>query len=177
MKFVPAIEYFDSADPKPFLAKENGYSDWPDVRILKPEEYPAYHESIRLGVTYRSWVLNSPVYLQWCRKQAEEQGVKFMRANLASLDEAIFIFDGHSQRSDAGNIRAVINATGRGINDADSFPSRGQFTIMSNQCDKTVSHYLSDGSSTVIILRPLGGGTVIGGTKEPNTLVYLYQGI
>ena len=166
VKFVPAIE--DSADPKSFLAKENGYINRPDVRILKPEEYPTHHESIRLRVTYSSWVLNSPVYLQWCRKQAEEQGVKFVRANLASMDETIFIFDGHSQRSDAGNIRADINATRRGLNVPDSFPSRGQFTIMSNQCDKTVSHYLSDGSSTVIILRPLGGGAVIGGTKEPN---------
>lgn len=168
VKFVPAIEFFDSADPKSFLAKENGYIDWPDFRILKPEEYPAHHESVRLGVTYRSWVLNSPVYLQWCRKQAEEQGVKFVRANLVSMDEAISIFEGHSQGSDAGNIRAVINATGRGLNDPDSFPSRGQFIIVSNQCDKTVSHRWSDGSSTVIIPRPLGGGTVVGGTKEPN---------
>ncbi len=55
VEFVPAIEYFDSADPKSFLAKVNGYIDWPDFRILKPEEYPAHHVSIRLGVTYRSW--------------------------------------------------------------------------------------------------------------------------
>lgn len=168
VKIVPAIEYFDSADAKSFLAKENGYIDWPDFRILKSEEYPAHHDSIRLGVTYRSWVLNSPVYLQWCQKQAEEQGVQFVRANVASMDEAVSVFQQKVQRSDGSDIQAVINATGRGLNDPDSFPSRGQFIIVSNQCDKTISHHWADGSSTVIIPRPLGGGTVIGGTKEPN---------
>ncbi|RAO65505.1 uncharacterized protein BHQ10_001517 [Talaromyces amestolkiae] len=169
VKFVPAIEYFDSADADSFLAKENGYIDWPDFRILKSEEYPVHHEPINLGVTYRSWVLNSPVYLQWCHKQAKEQGAQFIRANVVSMEEAISIFQGQSQGSDADDIQAVINATGRGLNDPDSFPSRGQFIIVSNQCDKTISHHWADGSSTVIIPRPLGGGTVIGGTKEPNS--------
>jgi D-amino-acid oxidase len=168
VKIVPAIEYFDSADTNSFLAKENGYIDWPDFRILKSDEYPAHHEGIQLGVTYRSWVLNSPVYLQWCRKQAEEKGVEFVRANIRSLDEAVAIFQQKGQGNRESNIRAVINATGRGFNDPDSFPSRGQFIIVSNQCDKTISHHWADGSSTVIIPRPLGGGTVIGGTKEPN---------
>lgn len=171
VKIVPAIEYFDSADADSFLAKENGYIDWPDFRILKPEQYPEHHESIQLAVTYRSWVLNSPVYLQWCRKQAEKQGAQFIRANVASMEEAISIFQGQSQGSDTDDtcIQAVINATGRGLNDPASFPSRGQFIIVSNQYDKTVSHHWADGSSTVIIPRPLGGGTVIGGTKEPNS--------
>lgn len=168
VKIVPAIEYFDSTDAESFLAKENGYIDWPDFRILKSEDYPAHHKSIQLGVTYRSWVLNSPVYLQWCRKQAEEQGAKFVRANVASMEEAVSILECQSRGSDAVDILAVINATGRGLNDPDSFPSRGQFIIVSNQCDKTVSHHWADGSSTVIIPRPLGGGTVIGGTKEPS---------
>ncbi|KAF3384857.1 D-amino-acid oxidase [Penicillium rolfsii] len=168
VKIVPAIEYFDSADAESFLAKENGYIDWPDFRILKSEEYPPHHDSIRLGVTYRSWVLNSPVYLQWCQKQAEERGVQFVRASIASMDEAVFVFQQKFQESEGSDIRAVINATGRGLDDPDSFPSRGQFIIVSNQCDETISHHWADGSSTVIIPRPLGGGTVIGGTKEPN---------
>ncbi|OOQ84040.1 FAD dependent oxidoreductase superfamily [Penicillium brasilianum] len=168
VKIVPAIEYFDSAEADSFLAKENGYIDWPDFRILQSEEYPADHESIQLGVTYRSWVLNSPVYLQWCRKRAEEQGVGFVRATVASMDEAVSIFQQEKRGNEGSDIRAVINATGRGLNDPDSFPSRGQFIIVSNQCDKTISHHWADGSSTVVIPRPLGGGTVIGGTKEPN---------
>jgi D-amino-acid oxidase len=84
------------------------------------------------------------------------------------MDEAVSVFQEKIQESEKSDIRAVINATGRGFNDPDSFPSRGQFIIVSNQCDKTISHHWADGSSTVIIPRPLGGGTVIGGTKEPN---------
>jgi D-amino-acid oxidase len=174
VEIVPAIEYFDSADANSFLAKENGYIDWPDFRILKSEEYPADHGSIQLGVTYRSWVLNSPVYLQWCQKQAEEQGVGFVRATVASMDEAVSIFQQQKRGIEGSDIRAVINATGRGLNDPDAFPSRGQFIIVSNQCDKTISHHWADGSSTVIIPRPLGGGTVIGGTKEPHNWSVLF---
>lgn len=28
VEFIPAVEYFDSADPASFLSKENGYIDW-----------------------------------------------------------------------------------------------------------------------------------------------------
>ncbi|KAJ5160521.1 uncharacterized protein N7482_007525 [Penicillium canariense] len=168
VKIVPAIEYFDAAHADSFLATENGYVDWPDFRILESEEYPAHHESIQLGVTYRSWVLNSPVYLQWCQRQGEKQGVRFVRANVTSMEEAVSLFQDKHRQGGASNIRAVVNATGRGFDDPNSYPSRGQFIIVSNQCDNTISHHWADGSSTVIIPRPLGGGTVIGGTKEPN---------
>lgn len=60
VQFVPAIEYFDSAGPDSFLAKENGYIDW-RFRTLASHEYPIDHASIQLGVRYRAWVLNSPV--------------------------------------------------------------------------------------------------------------------
>ena len=61
VQFIPAIEYFDSADPDSFLAKENGYIDWSGFRTLEADEYPPGHASIQLGVSYRAWVLNSPV--------------------------------------------------------------------------------------------------------------------
>ncbi|KAJ5951352.1 D-amino-acid oxidase [Penicillium vulpinum] len=166
--FIPAVEYFDTADAASFLAEENGYTTWPDFRILDPTEYPSQYPSIQLGVTYRSWVLNSPVYLRWLQTRAEVQGARFIRANLTELGQAVSVYLENKSRDDSDNISAVIDASGRGFDDPDSFPSRGQFIIVSNHCGKTISHHWSDGSSTVIIPRPLGGGTVIGGTKEPN---------
>lgn len=167
--FIPALEYFDSADPASFLAKENGYIDWPGFRTLASQEYPAGHPAIQLGVTYRSWVLNSPVYLAWLKRRALQQGVRFIRASVSSGEDALAILrrdaSGPSPESRA---LAVVDASGRGLRDPSSFPSRGQFVIVSNVCDRTISHHWADGSSTVIIPRPLGGGTVVGGTKEPN---------
>ncbi|KAJ5494677.1 D-amino-acid oxidase [Penicillium fimorum] len=165
--FIPAVEYFNTADATSFLAEENGYTTWPDFRILDPAEY-SQHPSIQLGVTYRSWVLNSPVYLNWLQTRAQAQGTRFIRAHLTDPEQAVSVYLENKPQDETSHVSAVIDASGRGFNDPNSFPSRGQFIIVSNHCDKTISHHWSDGSSTVIIPRPLGGGTVIGGTKEPN---------
>ena len=168
VQFIPAIEYFDSADPDSFLAKENGYIDWSGFRTLEADEYPPGHASIQLGVSYRAWVLNSPVYLEWLQRRAEHQRVTVLRAQVTDMEDAISTFRQKTSRDqDGASIHAVVGASGRGLNDPDSFPSRGQFIVVSNRFDKTVSHHWADGSSTVIIPRPLDGGAVIGGTKEP----------
>lgn len=163
--FIPAVEYFDSADPDSFLSKENGYINWPDFSIVDKKQYPPNHD-IQLAVTYRSWVLNSPVYLLWLQKLAEVLGVVIIRSQLTALEDAVPIFRNASDNH-VGHISAVIDASGRGFNDPDSYPSRGQFVIVENEFDKTVSHHWADGSSTVVVPRPFGGGTVVGGTKEP----------
>ncbi|KAJ5517335.1 hypothetical protein N7527_008895 [Penicillium freii] len=166
--FIPAVEYFDTADPTSFLAEANGYTSWPDFRVLHPTEYPPQHPSIQLAVTYRSWVLNSPVYLKWLQTRAEAQGTRFIRAHLTNLEQCLSVYRKNKSHDESDLVSAVVDASGRGFDDPASFPSRGQFIIISNYCDRTISHHWSDGSSTVIIPRPLGGGTVIGGTKEPN---------
>lgn len=58
--------------------KQNGYADWPDFRILDLSELPSDHDALQLGVTYTGWVLNSPVYLAWLHRQAQELGVRFI---------------------------------------------------------------------------------------------------
>jgi D-amino-acid oxidase len=44
----------------------------------------------------------------------------------------------------------------------------GQTCLVSNPCDRTITQQNPDGTWTFIIPRPLDGGTVIGGTKEPH---------
>ncbi|KXG51583.1 D-amino-acid oxidase [Penicillium griseofulvum] len=166
--FIPAVEYFDTTDATSFLNEENGYTTWPDFHIIDPAQYPSQYPSIQLGVTYRCWVLNSPVYLKWLQTRAEAQGTGFIRAHLTDLEQAVSVYLETKSQDESDHVSAVVDASGRGFNDPESFPSRGQFIIVSNHCEKTISHHWSDGSSTVIIPRPLGGGTVIGGTKEPN---------
>lgn len=40
--------------------------------------------------------------------------------------------------------------------------------VVSNPCDKTITRQHADGTWTFLIPRPLNGGTIVGGTKEPN---------
>ena len=44
----------------------------------------------------------------------------------------------------------------------------GQTVLVANFCDRTITRQHADGSWTFIIPRPCNGGTVIGGTKQPN---------
>lgn len=160
--FIPAAEYFDSE-----LSDQDRemFSSWPGFRVFEQRELPK-SGSIKAGLTYEAWVLNSPVYLAWLQKKAEEDGVVFVRETLTALPEAVFVATKH--RGDMPPVDIVVNASGIGFGDAACFPSRGQFILIENTYDKTISHHCADGHATVVIPRPLGGGTVIGGTKEPN---------
>ncbi|OAQ68646.1 FAD dependent oxidoreductase superfamily [Pochonia chlamydosporia 170] len=161
VEFIPAVEYFESD----LSAKDmEMFSSWPGFRILKPSELPK--SSIKAGLTYDAWVLNSPVYLKWLQRKAEDNGVVFVRETLTAIPEAVFVATRY--REDLAPPEIVVNASGIGFGDAACFPSRGQFILIENTYQRTVSHHCADGHATVVIPRPLGGGTVIGGTKEPN---------
>jgi D-amino-acid oxidase len=40
--------------------------------------------------------------------------------------------------------------------------------IVKNPCDRTITAQFADGSWAFTVPRPLNGGTIVGGTKEPN---------
>ena len=46
--------------------------------------------------------------------------------------------------------------------------SSGQICLVSNPCDRTITQQHSDGTWSFVIPRGLGGGTIIGGTKQPH---------
>ena len=162
--FIPAIEYFDTAPTEDELAM---FAAWPQYRLLNADEIPSAGaaSSIKAGLAYYAWVIDSPVYLKWLQRQAESLGAVFVRTRLGAAEEAAFVAQQHRQVLALPKV--VVNASGRGFRDANCFPSRGQFMLISNDYHSTVSHHSADGHSTVIIPRP-HGGTVIGGTKEPN---------
>lgn len=162
--FIPALEYFDTAPTEDDLAM---FAAWPQFRLLKPDEMPSTEivSSITAGLTYSAWVIDSPIYLKWLQRQAESLGAIFARTRLGAAQEAAFVAQQH--RQDLALPKVVVNASGRGFGDANCFPSRGQFMLISNDYHSTVSHHSADGHSTVVIPRPFGG-TVIGGTKEPS---------
>ncbi|KAJ6444057.1 FAD dependent oxidoreductase superfamily [Purpureocillium lavendulum] len=162
VEFVPAIEYFDS-DLSPRDLEM--FSVWPQFRLLEPTELPE-SATIKAGLTYSAWVLNSPVYLVWLQRRAEAHGALFFREHLRSVQEAFFLAASHNPALPPPF--AIVDASGMGFSDPACFPSRGQFILLSNEYDRTISHHSADGNATVVIPRPLGGGTVVGGTKEPH---------
>ncbi|KAK2590992.1 hypothetical protein QQS21_011328 [Conoideocrella luteorostrata] len=161
VSFVPAEEYFDSE----LSGKDRDmFAAWPGFRLFETSELPG--GTVKAGLTYSAWVLNSPVYLKWLQAKAGENGAIFARETLSAIPEAVSVASQH--RKDLPCPDVVVNASGSGFGDAACFPSRGQFILISNEYDKTISHHCGDGNATVVIPRPLGGGTVIGGTKEHN---------
>lgn len=165
VEFVPALEYFEKSLSESDLEM---FSKWPGYRLLNADELPSGGKAsaIKAGLTYDAWVVNSPVYLKWLQRQAEDCGAIFVKARLSAPQEAAFIAE--ATRPNARRPTVIVNASGMGFGDPTCFPSRGQFILVSNSYGRTVNHHSSDGNSTVIIPRPLGGGSVIGGTKEPN---------
>ena len=157
--FVPALEYFDKELSEDDVTM---FAAWPGYRALNSSELPL--DSVKAGLTYSAWVLNSPAYLAWLQKQAESHGVKFIKGALSAVAEAVHVAKAERPGSAAADV--IVNASGMGFGDADCFPSRGQFVLVSNTYDKTISHHTGDGQTTVVIPRP-GGGTVVGSTKEP----------
>lgn len=165
VSFIPAVEYFDAPLSEQDLAM---FSAWPGFRIFEKNELPTSPgtDSIKAGLTYSAWVINSPVYLKWLEEQAKALGAIFVRSRIGAVEEAAFV--AQHNRPGLALPSIVVNASGMGIGDPACFPSRGQFMLISNEYDRTVSHHSADGNSTVIIPRPLAGGSVIGGTKEPH---------
>ncbi|KAF5977389.1 d-amino acid oxidase [Fusarium coicis] len=66
------------------------------------------------------------------------------------------------------SVSVVINCSGMGFGDPKVFPTRGQTCLVRNPISKTITRQNSDGSWSFAIPRPLEGGTIIGGTKEPH---------
>ncbi|KAM0279071.1 hypothetical protein ACHAO9_011889 [Fusarium lateritium] len=91
-------------------------------------------------------------------RRFQNKGGRVRQYTLSSLEEVFSIED---------SVSVIINCSGTGFGDAKVFPIRGQTCLVSNQIAKTVTHQNSDGTWSFAIPRPLEGGTIIGGTKEP----------
>jgi D-amino-acid oxidase len=133
--------------------------------VLPARELPGNGRGeIKWGCEYRAWILNSPVYLTWLERKLQLRGVTIVRHALGAIEEAVFVARSELDKPELEPL-AVVNASGMGFADPERYPSREQFLLVSNSCSETISHHGADGTSTVIIPRPLDGGTLIGGSK------------
>ncbi|OAQ76579.1 FAD dependent oxidoreductase superfamily protein [Purpureocillium lilacinum] len=158
--FTPGIEYFE--DPpeayRALDARRAGELGFEGFRKHAPEELP---EGVALGFEYRTWCVNPMVYCMFLLRQFCLGGGTTATMELRHPHE---VFAAAPFRSAA----AVVNCSGVGFGDPAVFPTRGQTCVVSNGVSATVTRQNKDGSWTFAVPRGFDGGTVIGGTKEPD---------
>ncbi|CAM1502499.1 Fc.00g044830.m01.CDS01 [Cosmosporella sp. VM-42] len=157
---VPGIEYLEA--PTADYEEQDATSfeletGLPGYRKYAADELP---EGIRLGFEYDTYCINAPLYCGNLLRKFVLQGGRTLKRDLKSEWEAYSL---------TPSVKLVVNASGVGFGDPKCYPIRGQ-TVLTNLTSavKTVTRQSRDGSWSFIIPRSFNGGTVIGGTKEPN---------
>lgn len=164
IEFIKGIEYLEHPDE----FYENLSIGWRDeIDEFKVEsDIPS---GVKLGVSYKTWVLNPPIYLQFLyRKLYHHYKVNFVTKKLQRLSDVNGIVSGNP---------IIINCSGNGLQydgsiDPASFVIRGQTLLVRPPADccikETITHQLRDGVWTFCIPRSLNGGMILGGTKQVN---------
>ncbi|KLU88034.1 hypothetical protein MAPG_07021 [Magnaporthiopsis poae ATCC 64411] len=158
--FMPGIEYLEDPDGSEggggilteSRAAELGIEAF---RVLDAAELPV---GVRWGCSYRTWCVNPMVYLAFLLRRLARRGARLVRREVRGPEEAWTL----------GAVDVVVNCSGVGFGDPAVFITRGQTCLVSNSCDATVTRQNADGSWTFCVPRNFDGGTVIGGTKQPD---------
>ncbi|KAF7122583.1 hypothetical protein CNMCM5793_000608 [Aspergillus hiratsukae] len=149
---APPPEYLNEANI------QNAYAHLDGFRRLAQAETPA---GVKWGVRYRTYVVNSPVYCAYLLRKFVLNGGQTREYTLVDPMEAF-------QLAGTGTVRTVVNCSGLGFGDPKAFIIRGQTCLVRNPCSVTLTRQNSDGTWSFCIPRPLSGGTIIGGTKQPH---------
>ena len=164
VELMPGLDYFENP-PKEILALKSGdvYAGPDDgFRVLKADELP---KGAKWGCVYQSYCVNVTVYCRWLMDQFVARGGRVIQHRLSSAAEA-FEF---AQKNDLRKVKLVVNCSGRNFDqDPKMKIIRGQTVLVKGQYNKTITGQNKDGTWAFLIPRPRGGGTIVGGTKEPH---------
>ncbi|EFX04378.1 FAD dependent oxidoreductase superfamily [Grosmannia clavigera kw1407] len=168
--FLPGIEYLEAPGPEyTQLADEAvqtalGFHDADlglGFRLLGADEFPAAEagsNAVVFGLTYRTWCVNPMVYCAFLLRRFSAAGGHVQKRELRSPSELL-----------QATFDLVVNCSGNGFgDDTNMFITRGQTCLVRNRCDATVTRQSADGSWSFSVPRFYDGGTIIGGTKEPD---------
>lgn len=130
-----------------------------DFRVLDAKELDPGGE---WGCEYQTWIVNVLVYCRWLLAKFIRQGGNLVQRRLERLEDAFEL-----EEAQGGRPRLVINCSARNF---DTDPKvnviRGQTVLVRNSYHKTATRHNKDGTWSFLIPRPLGGGTIVGGTKQ-----------
>ena len=140
-----------------FRAGDNYAGENDEFRILGQKELPS---DAQWGCEYNTWTVNVHVYCRWLLTNFIQRGGNIIQQKLNNLSEAFEILPGLA-------LPLVINCSGRNFDtDPRTNIMRGQTVLVKNQFHKAFWRRNEDGTGCIIIPRPLGGGTIIGGVKQ-----------
>ncbi|KAF2030515.1 nucleotide-binding domain-containing protein [Setomelanomma holmii] len=128
---------------------------------------------IEFPTTFR---INTAVYLYWLQSQALSKGIKLIRRHYPSISAVL---------TDHPSTSLLINCSGIGslnlidIKDTNLYPTRGQTILVAepktpiNRMYEYERQYFRtpkriDPTTTYIFPRPLGGGVILGGSRQDN---------
>ncbi|OJJ46807.1 hypothetical protein ASPZODRAFT_142601 [Penicilliopsis zonata CBS 506.65] len=120
------------------------------------------------GCEYKTWIVNVHVYCRWLLTNFIRRGGNVVQRRLNSLDEAFdpSLFPS-SPSSSPSSSWLVVNCSGRNFDtDEKTNVIRGQTVLVKNTYHKTATRHNKDDTWSFLIPRPLGGGTIVGGTKQ-----------
>lgn len=156
---VEGIDYMEEPDEaykrqtKESFENETGLAGY---KILPASQVPP---GVTLAFSYQTYCFNSPLYCQNLLRKFLFHGGKTLARDIKREAEAFILAD---------RVSLVVNASGVGFGDPKCFPTRGQTIISNMTTDKTITRLNKDGSAAYIIPRFFNGGTILGGTREPN---------
>ncbi|XWW93377.1 hypothetical protein V2A60_001310 [Cordyceps javanica] len=158
--FTKGVEYLE--DPVPALYKDLTESEATKLgvqafQLIDKKNLP---EDVAWGCEYRSWCVNPMVYCMFLLRRICLLGGQTRNMELRALEEAFTL--------QASNCSIVVNCSGTGFGDTAVFPTRGQTVLVAEDCPATITRQNQDGTWTFCVPRPCAGGTIIGGTKQPN---------
>ncbi|KAK9775487.1 putative FAD dependent oxidoreductase-like protein [Seiridium cardinale] len=158
---MPGIEYLEAPSPvyEALTEAKASAMGLAGFRLFAPEEFP--DSKVRLGFTYDTWCVNPMVYCSFLLRRFGFRGGEVVKREVRDPSEVFAM-------QDLGNVNFVVNCSGNGFNDENVFITRGQTCLVANSCPATVTRQNADGSWTFSVPRNFEGGTIIGGTKEPN---------
>ncbi|ODQ64435.1 FAD dependent oxidoreductase, partial [Nadsonia fulvescens var. elongata DSM 6958] len=157
------------------LAHNFGH-DLPNFEVLDKQVVKSnFPSNVNWVCRYTTWCLNAPLYIQYLARRLQmNYHAKFIVHTLKSLSEV----------DDLVPVNAgIINCSGTGLQlsgqyDPKCFPIRGQTLLvrppkgkLHPYSRKTITHQAANGLWTFVIPRPLDGGYIIGGTKQPGDML------
>jgi D-amino-acid oxidase len=152
VKVYPMTEYWDD--------RSEDSDAWyktlmPDYRVMPASDLPP---GVTCGFKYKTVAMNPLLLLPWLKEKLMAKGVKFIRAEVKSIDQARSLT----------NAKVIVNASGLGAKslagDGAVRPVRGQTMFVKTDFSELV---MREGSEyTYVIPRAGSGGVIMGGIKS-----------
>jgi D-amino-acid oxidase len=142
------------------------YEDLVGLQKLKQEELPS---GAVFGLEFKStFRINTQIYLNWLQGQVLSSNVTLVRRQYTSLSTLL---------SDYPSTTLLVNCSALGslylsdVKDTNLYPTRGQTVLVAEPKTPIPRMYFRspkriDPTTTYVFPRPLGGGVILGGSRQ-----------